>query len=279
MASCCLLTAKCPFRRHLHLYTEHALCTPNTHGPDSFTYTWSDGMASSDVGTISIDVGTYAEDELCALMIETDGETRVPYCNADDGVVHWTRHDMLHIQLSRPIDQDVIVELWLGVMGDNGEPAVQESSRLFLQVGETRGKYLTIPITTDASGHLVSVCVDHETGVSVELGQTYISAHILAAGGTWVPLRPVVTLALVPRVVSTYRNKDFLRDLGISELIHNCERQHPIALEMRHDFQHALGEYLKDVKVGEMSLRISVLIPEKSLSKQQNLIGSGGTRK
>jgi hypothetical protein len=82
-------------------------------------------MGSSDVGTISIDVGTYAEDKLCALMIETDGETRVPYCNADDEVVHWTRHDMLHIQLSRPIDQDVIVELRLGVMGGNGEPAVQ----------------------------------------------------------------------------------------------------------------------------------------------------------
>jgi hypothetical protein len=73
--------------------------TPNTHyvGPDSFTYTWSDGMGSSDVGTISIDVGAYAEDELCALTIETDGQTRVAYCNAGDGVVHWTRHDMLHI--------------------------------------------------------------------------------------------------------------------------------------------------------------------------------------
>jgi hypothetical protein len=72
---------------------------------------------------------------------------------------------------------------------------------------------------------------------------------------------------------------DFLRDLGISELIHNCERQHPIALEMHHDFQHALGEYLKDVKVGRMRLRISVLFPEKSISKQQNPIGFGGTRK
>jgi hypothetical protein len=183
--------------------------TPETHyiGPDSFTYTWSDGMASSDVGTISIDVGTYAEDELCALMIETDGETRVPYCNADDEVVHWTRHDMLHIQLSRPIDQDVIVELWLGVMGDNGEPAVQESSRLFLQVGETRGKYLTIPITTDGSGHLILVCVDQDTGASVDLGETCIPARILAATGTWVPLRPVVTL--VPNAVKTYKKTIF----------------------------------------------------------------------
>ncbi len=183
--------------------------TPNTHyvGPDSFTYTWSDGMGSSDVGTISIDVGTYAEDELWALMIETDGETRVPYCNADDEVVHWTRHDILHIQLSRPIDRDVIVELRLGVMGDNGEPAVQESSRLFLQVGETRGKYLTIPITTDGSGHLILVCVDQDTGASVDLGETCIPARILAATGTWVPLRPVVTL--VPNAVRTYKKTIF----------------------------------------------------------------------
>jgi hypothetical protein len=48
---------------------------------------------------------------------------------------------------------------------------------------------------------------------------------------------------------------------------------------MHHDFQHALGEYLKDVKVGRIRLRISVLFPEKSISKQQNPIGSGGTRK
>jgi VCBS repeat-containing protein len=174
--------------------------TPDTHyiGPDSFTYTWSDGMGSSDAGTISIDVGAYAEDELCALTIETDGETRVPYCNADDEVVHGTRHDMLHIQLSRPIDQDVIVELRLGVMGGNGEPTVQESSSLFLQVGETRGKYLTIPITTDGSGHLISVCVDQETGASVDLGETCISARILAASGAGVPLRQSLHLRLYP---------------------------------------------------------------------------------
>jgi hypothetical protein len=59
------------------------------------------------------------------------------------------------------------------------------------------------------------------------------------------------------------QKNDFLRDPGISELIHNCERQHPIALEMHHDFQHALGEYLKDVKVRVDALENLRLVPRE----------------
>ncbi|MEM4409050.1 MAG: Ig domain-containing protein [Candidatus Caldarchaeum sp.] len=149
--------------------------------------TLDDGVSSDSRTFVWSIYNADGSNELRPILLETDGRTDVLVSLDDLGLIWSADYDIVFVRLNRQPDTDVIVRVFLGNIGENGEALVAENSSFYLSAQLLgNGHALDLLFTPENWNVPVPIAVEATIG-SPLVSPATITAWAHIAGGQLQP--------------------------------------------------------------------------------------------